>query len=64
MKAFEKWLNEDSVKTGLLYDEVAEKERKKGWRGAFEKINSWLRFVSGQVADEVKAQIKKELEEE
>ena len=40
MSLFEKWLKEDSKKTGFLYDTAAEEQRKKGWRGALEMIHA------------------------
>ena len=40
MKEFDKWLKEDSIKTGYLYDDVAEKQREKGWRAALKWVKS------------------------
>jgi len=36
MKAFEEWLKENSEKTGYLYDDYAERERRKGFVGGME----------------------------
>ncbi|KKM64833.1 hypothetical protein LCGC14_1497420 [marine sediment metagenome] len=40
MKEFKRWLKEDSIKSGYLYDEEAERQREKGWRGALKWVLS------------------------
>lgn len=45
MKQFEKWLKEDSIKSGYLYDEEAERQREKGWRAALEMVQRWYMEV-------------------
>ena len=38
MEQFKKWLKENSRKTGYLYDETAERERRKGWQAALKEV--------------------------
>ena len=67
MKTFEKWWLAKNIENIQLKDEInfqdIENAAEKGWRAAFEKINSWLWLANGQVVNEIKARIKKELEE-
>jgi len=47
MKEFKKWLKEDSVKSGYLYDEHDEKQREKGWKAALEWVLSRTNYHYG-----------------
>lgn len=66
MKQFQKWLKEDSIKTGYFYDDVAEKQREKAWRAALELVMSRIKFGSevAYSADDVLMAVKKEIREE
>jgi len=57
MKEFDEWWKTYHQEWGLN-----EHYAKEGWRAALECVNNMLWLASGQVADEVKERIKKELE--
>ena len=65
MKEFKKWQEKRALKTiGYLTNLGTYKAgEENGWRAALELVDSMLWLASGQVADEVKERIKKELEE-